>query len=245
MDQPTDIPVLFSDESLLVVNKPAGLSTLPDGFNPTLPYIKSVLERHYGRLWIVHRLDKDTSGVLLLARSAEAHRALNTQFEQHRVSKVYHALVVGSPEWQDQTIKLPLKPNGDRLHRTVIDLQTGKPAVTYFKLLERLGNYCLLEAIPETGRTHQIRAHLYALGLLIVGDKLYGRRRVPQDGQATHEDHMQADGLSGMVDGMALHALSLEISHPLSGKKMKFDAPYPKKLIEILGQLRLHIREKG
>ena len=88
MNQSTDIPLLFSDEALLVVNKPAGLSTLPDGYNPSLPHIKSVLERQFGHLWIVHRLDKDTSGVLLLARSAEAHRALNTQFEQHRVPSV-------------------------------------------------------------------------------------------------------------------------------------------------------------
>src|SRR4030042_5892431 len=186
MIQSTDIPLLFSDEALLVINKPAGLSTLPDGYNPTLPHIKSVLERQFGALWIVHRLDKDTSGVLLLARSAQAHRALNTQFEQHRVSKLYHALVVGNPEWQEQTVSLPLRPNGDRQHRTVLDAQAGKPAVTHLKVLERYGNYCLLEAVPETGRTHQIRAHLYALGLSLIGDKLYGKRNVHPDGLNTH-----------------------------------------------------------
>src|SRR5512136_52778 len=99
--QPTDIPVLFCDEALLVINKPAGLSTLPDGYDPSLPHIKLLLERQYSRLWIVHRLDKETSGVLCLARSASAHRLLNTQFEQRRVSKVYHALVIGTPDWQE------------------------------------------------------------------------------------------------------------------------------------------------
>src|SRR4030042_2395483 len=186
MIQSTDIPLLFSDEALLVINKPAGLSTLPDGYNPTLPHIKSVLERQFGHLWIVHRLDKDTSGVLLLARSAEAHRALNTQFEQHRVYKCYHALVVGNPEWQEQTISLPLRPNGDRQHRTMIDTQAGKHAITPLKVLERFVNYCLLEAIPETGRTHQIPAHLHALGLSIIGDKLYAKRITHPDGLKIH-----------------------------------------------------------
>ncbi len=242
MIQSTDIPLLFSDEALLVINKPAGLSTLPDGYNPTLPHIKSVLERQFGHLWIVHRLDKDTSGVLLLARSAEAHRALNTLFEQHKVSKLYHALVVGNPEWQEQTVSLPLRPNGDRQHRTVIDPQAGKPAVTHLKVLERYGNYCLLEAVPETGRTHQIRAHLYALGLSIIGDKLYGKRNTHPDGLKTHPTPTDDNSSSGRIDGMGLHALSLEIHHPLSGEKMIFTAPYPEKLRVILEQLRSQAR---
>ena len=242
MSQPTDFAVLFSDEALLVVNKPAGLSTLPDGYNPTLPHIKSVLERQFVQLWIVHRLDKDTSGVLLLARSAEAHRSLNTQFEQHRVSKLYHALVVGDPEWQEQTVSLALRPNGDRQHRTVIDPQAGKPAVTHLKVLESYGNYCLLEAVPETGRTHQIRAHLNALGLSIIGDKLYGKSNTHPDGLKTHPTHTDDNSSLDRIDGMGLHALSLEIHHPVSGEKMKFTAPYPEKLRLALEQLRSQAR---
>jgi 23S rRNA-/tRNA-specific pseudouridylate synthase len=134
------------------------------------------LEQEYGRLWIVHRLDRETSGVLLLARSAEAHRLLNTQFEQHLVSKIYHALVIGSPDWQKKTISLPLRPNGDRHHRTVVDRDKGKPAVTRLNVMERFDHYCLVEAIPETGRTHQIRAHLSALGLYIMGDNFGDRK---------------------------------------------------------------------
>src|SRR4030042_369091 len=134
MIQSTDIPLLFSDEALLLINKPAGLSTLPDGYNPSLPHIKSVLERQFGALWIVHRLDKDTSGVLLLARSAEAHRELNTQFEQHKVSKLYHALVVGNPEWQEQTVSLALRPDGDRQHPTVIEPAAGTPGGYHLKV---------------------------------------------------------------------------------------------------------------
>ncbi len=243
MNQPSEIPVLFSDEALLVVNKPAGLPTLPDGYNPSLPHIKSVLERQFGHLWIVHRLDKDTSGVLLLARSAEAHRSLNTQFEQHKVSKVYHALVVGNPDWQEQTVSLPLRANGDRQHRTIVDSQAGKPAVTHFKVLERFDNYCLVEAIPETGRTHQIRAHLYAVGLSILGDKLYGKRNIHRAGSASSQSHADNNSPIEYAAGMGLHAASLEINHPLSGEKMKFNAPYPVSFTEVLKQLRSHAQD--
>jgi RluA family pseudouridine synthase len=238
MSQTIDIQVIYYDVALLVVNKPAGLSTLPDGYDPSLPHIKSVLERQFGPLWIVHRLDKETSGVLLLARTAEAHRSLNTQFEKHLVSKIYHALVIGNPEWQEKTVNLPLRPNGDRQHRTIIDLQAGKPAVTHLKILERFGYYCLVEAIPETGRTHQIRAHLYSLGLSILGDKLYGKRNMLQDGQNMHQSHNENDPLIGLDGGMGLHALSLEINHPLTEEKIKFNAPYPEKLMALMTQLR-------
>jgi len=238
MSLPVDIQVLFTDTALLVVNKPAGLATLPDGYNPTLPHIKSVLEQQYGPLWIVHRLDKETSGVLVLARSAKAHRSLNTQFEKHLVSKVYHALVVGIPEWQEKTVSLPLRPNGDRQHRTVIDPQAGKPAVTHLKVLEGFGQYCFLEAIPETGRTHQIRAHLSALGLSILGDKLYGKRNNLHAGGKVHPPQQVQDPQFILTDRMGLHAWSLEITHPLSGERLKFTAPYPAGLMAVLQQLR-------
>jgi len=231
---PLEIEVLYRDDTLLVVNKPAGLATLPDGYNPTLPHIKSVLEKHFGPLWVVHRLDKDTSGVLVLARSATAHRSLNTQFEKRLISKVYHALVHGFPDWQETTVRLPLRPNGDRHHRTVVDLQAGKPAVTHLRVLDRFGEYSLLQAVPETGRTHQIRAHLTALGLSIVGDKLYGRKTDPLD----HDKSNRSDSSVGAGMSMALHAATLELTHPLTGHRLKFSAPYPPELEELLDRTR-------
>ena len=238
MSRHPDIQVLFSDAALLAVNKPAGLATLPDGYNPSLPHIKSLLEAQYGRLWIVHRLDKETSGVLLLARSAQAHRLLNTQFEKHLVSKVYHAVVRGNIAWIEKTVDLPLRPNGDRRHRTVVDTQAGKPAVTHFKVLENLGAYCFLEAIPETGRTHQIRAHLAAVGLSILGDKLYTRTSHQTRGVASAASEQENNPAFNTSASMALHAYSLEISHPLSGERLKFTAPYPAGLAALLERLR-------
>jgi RluA family pseudouridine synthase len=226
--------IIYQDATLLVVNKPAGIATLPDGYNPTLPHIKSILEQQYSRLWIVHRLDKDTSGVLVLARTAYAHRSLNTQFEQRQVSKVYHALVFGNPDWHETTVNMPLRPNGDRQHRTVVDPQNGKPAVTHLTVLERFGEHSLLQAIPETGRTHQIRAHLASLGFYIVGDKLYARRIDAQVQEKARKLDLPAD--SGLT--MGLHAVSLELSHPLSGERLIFRAPYPAELAALIEYIR-------
>src|SRR3990172_12705504 len=148
--------ILWSDDSLLVVDKPAGLTTLPDGYDPEAPDLKGVLLPDFGPLWIVHRLDRDTSGVMVLARSPQAHRALNTQFQEHQVSKVYHALVMGEPDWTEKDIDLPLRPDGDRRHRTVVDFQRGKPSLTRLRVLERFEQFTLIEAIPESGRPHHL-----------------------------------------------------------------------------------------
>jgi tRNA pseudouridine32 synthase / 23S rRNA pseudouridine746 synthase len=205
----TSIHILYSDPSLLVINKPAGLLNLPDGYDPSLPHVRSVLEAEYGRLWIVHRLDKDTSGVLVLARSAAAHRALNLQFECHAVEKIYHALVSGDPAWEQREVDLPLLPDGDRQHRTVVDRRWGKEAHTGLRVLERFGECALVEAIPQTGRTHQVRAHLASLGHPLVADALYG------------------GGQAALLNRLGLHAFSLDFTHPQSGEKVCLEAPYP------------------
>ena len=216
------ILTIYADEALLVIHKPAGLPTLPDGYHPDAPHVRSVLEPEYGRLWIVHRLDRETSGVLVLARSAQAHRALNTQFAQHQAAKVYHALCQGNPDWQEKTVSLPLRPDGDRRHRTVVDPQAGKPAVTHLRVLELFAGCALVEARPETGRTHQIRAHLAAAGLPIAADRLYG----------TGEEQPP------LLARLGLHAFSLEFAHPLSGEKVRFTAPYPEDFAAALDRLR-------
>ncbi|MCK4727185.1 MAG: RNA pseudouridine synthase, partial [Anaerolineales bacterium] len=128
----THIPILWSDKDLLVIDKPAGMLALPDGYDPSVPHVKSVLSPEHGPLWIVHRLDRFTSGVMVLARNAEAHQQLNTQFQDRKVKKTYRALVLGSPEWDRKLVELPLRINTGRLHRTVVDLSKGKPSATQF-----------------------------------------------------------------------------------------------------------------
>jgi RluA family pseudouridine synthase len=229
--------VLWADAHLLAVNKPAGLPALPDGWTPG-PHLRSVLEPVYGRLWTVHRLDRHTSGVVVLARTAEAHRALNIQFEAHDVTKVYHALVIGSPAWEELTVDLPLRIDGDRKHRTVIDLRAGKPSVTDLRALERLGRYTLIEARPATGRTHQIRAHLAAQGCPIAVDPLYG------DGATIYRSMLEPESMAPegverpLLDRLGLHARSLALRHPATGAASIFEAPYPEDFANALDVLR-------
>lgn len=229
--------VLWADAHLLVINKPAGLPTLPGGWTPG-PHVRGILEPVYGRLWVVHRLDRQTSGVLALARTAEAHRSLNLQFDAHRVAKVYHALVVGLPTWDRLTVELPLRADGDRQHRTVVDRQRGKPSVTELRVLERLNPCALVEAIPRTGRTHQIRAHLAALGHPIVGDALYGGDRVASAAAMGPGSRPVAMAGPPVLERPGLHAWSLTIHHPLTGEQLTFQAPYPADLIEALSAIR-------
>jgi len=226
--------VLWSDDSLLVINKPAGLLTLPDGYQPDAPHLRSVLQPVYGRLWIVHRLDKETSGVVALARSAEAHRALNTQFQQREASKIYHALVSGVPDWEEKEVDAPLLPNGDRRHRTIVDPQRGKQAVTHFHVLERFSQrITLLEAAPKTGRPHQIRAHLAYLGYPILADGLYGGLTV---GGPAGLGNLAYPAIA--LSRLGLHAWSLEIEHPTTGENLCFVAPYPADFDQALDRLR-------
>jgi len=207
--------ILYSDEHILIINKPAGLPVLPDGWEKDAPYLVKSLEEGYGRIFIVHRLDKVTSGVMVFARDAETHRALNIQFENRQAEKVYHAILQGNPKWDEKTVKHPLRANVGHKHRTMVDNKNGKPSETRFKVLKRFqarpeqgrGDSVLIEAKPMTGRTHQIRVHAYALGHPLLGDTLYGAEK------------------TDVIARPALHAYSLTIV--MNGEPMAFRAPYP------------------
>lgn len=225
--------VLWADESILAVNKPAGLPTLPDGYQPDAPHVRNLLEPSWGRLWIVHRLDRETSGVLILARSAAAHRSLNEQFQEHQAIKIYHALAIGDPPWEEQVIEMPLKVNADRRHRTIVDREAGKYALTRVKVIERFGVSCLIEAQPVTGRTHQVRVHLAAVGFPLVGDLLYGRAAVLKRG---YDPGLVIGDLQ--LQRVGLHAFSLAIRHPTDRRWLLLQAPYPPDLAAVLQALR-------
>lgn len=201
--------IIYEDEHLLVVEKPAGLPVLPDGWEKDAPYLVKSLEEQFGKIYIVHRLDKITSGVMVFARDAETHRALNIQFESHQAEKVYHALVEGNPKWDEKIAKHPLRANVGHKHRTMVDDKNGKPSETRLRIIKRYQTSALIEAKPMTGRTHQIRVHAYALGHPLVGDVLYGA-------QITY----------GIPRPM-LHAQSLAFIHPATNERVKFSAPHP------------------
>jgi RluA family pseudouridine synthase len=217
--QAMDFETIHSDNSILVVNKPTGLPVLPDGWKIDAPYLLKILEESYGKIWIVHRLDKITSGVMVFARTAEAHRALNIQFEKHEAQKIYHAIMVGVPEWEEKIARHPLRVNVGHKHRTAVDPKAGKDSETRFKVINRYPSHVLVEAVLMTGRTHQIRAHAYALGHPLLGDILYS---APQ---------------TELIQRPALHAYILNFNHPEKAERVSFTSPYPNDFSNALDRL--------
>ena len=207
---------LYEDQYLLVVDKPAGLSVLPDGWEKDSEYLVKMLEEKYGKIFVVHRLDKITSGVMVFARDAGTHRVLNTQFENHEAHKTYHAIVEGNPKWEEKVARHPLRANVGHKHRTMVDDKNGIPSETRFRVMKRYQESALVEAKPMTGRTHQIRVHAYALGHPLVEDVLYGAR-----------------DRYGLPRPM-LHAQSLSFIHPATNERVKFSAPHPADFEEAL-----------
>jgi RluA family pseudouridine synthase len=202
----------FIDNDLLIVNKFPGVLSVPDGYDATLPHLRSILEPAYGPLWMVHRLDKDTSGLVILARNESAHRSMNQLFRDRQIEKRYHALVTPAPSWQELDIRLPLKVDADRKHRTRVNHTSGKEAQSICYVLKKFTLGALIEIQIMTGITHQIRAHLREHDMQIFGESLYDAGLPPQPLHAPR---------------MMLHARSLTFIHPITGEKLFITASYP------------------
>lgn len=212
--------IIYEDQHVILIDKPAGLSVLPDGWEKDSEYLVKMLEEKYGKVFIVHRLDKITSGVMVFARDAETHRALNTQFENHDAQKTYHAILEGNPRWEEKIARHPLRSNVGHKHRTMVDDKNGKPSETRFRVIKRFEEAALVEAKPMTGRTHQIRVHAYALGHPLIEDVLYGSR-----------------DRYGFPRPM-LHAQTLSFIHPATNERVKFSTPHPADFDEVLNILK-------
>jgi len=237
---PADL-VLWFDNDLLVVNKPSGLPTLVDGYDPKAPFLAGIMKTVFNPIWIVHRLDRETSGLIVFARTPPAHKSLNTQFEKRQALKTYRALVVGNPSWEEKTVNLPLHPDGDRKHRTVVDAHQGKPSLTFFRVMERFDQYTLVEAIPRTGRTHQIRVHLAAQGHPLAVDPLYGNGQAVILSEFKNSLKGEKKGETPLLKRLGLHAYSLTLVHPTSGQELDFVAPYPRDLAITLRYLQKNL----
>lgn len=222
--------IIHIDDNLLVINKPAGILSIADGYNPDLPYLRTILEPEFGRLYIVHRLDKDTSGVMVIARNEQSHNALNQQFDQRKTRKEYRALVLGSPPWKNLLVELPITVNGDKAHRTRVFPNRGKAAQTDLRQIQSWMLTAYLSVTPHTGYTHQIRAHCSAIGYPVLFDTLY----TPPDKKELAYLFTRQLGAAPSLHRTMLHAYEIRISHPETGEMITYQAPIPHDMESIL-----------
>ena len=226
-----DYTVIHNDDDIVVLNKRSGLLIAADRYDETAPRLDLAAEKEFGKLFAVHRIDKDTSGCVIYAKNPDAHRSLSMQFENRQVEKIYHCLVNGHPLWQEKTVDIKLLPDGDIRHRTTANAKFGKPSVTEFRLIGQCGPYSWIEARPKTGRTHQIRAHLQQIGLAIVCDPLYsGNQKPVRLSNIKKRWNGDLETERPLLSRLALHAYSLTLTHPTTEQKITFTAPYPKDL---------------
>ncbi|MGP1587046.1 MAG: RluA family pseudouridine synthase [Treponemataceae bacterium] len=229
--------VIYSDCDIVVFNKKSGLLVAADRYDKNIPRLDILAEKEFGKLFAVHRIDKDTSGLIIFARNAQAHRGLSMQFENRKVEKIYHAIVYGHPVWKEKTVDLPLLVNADERHRTLVNKRFGAEAVTEFKNLGSCGPFSWIEARIITGRTHQIRAHLSQLKLNIVCDPLYGGNQKPirlSEVKRNWKGNVLEE--KPLLNRLALHAYKISLKHPLTQEKLSFTAPYSKDMESVRNQ---------
>ena len=228
-----DIPldILYEDKDIIVVNKPKGMVVHPAAghysgtlVNALMYRCKDELSGINGELrpGIVHRIDKDTSGILVSAKNDNAHKSLALQLAEHSITRIYYAVVFNNIKEDEGTVDKPIGRNPrDRKKMAVTD-KGGRRAVTHYRVLERFGKYTLIEARLETGRTHQIRVHMASIGHPLLGDKVYGSDKQP----------------FGINDGQVLHAGVLGFIHPTKNEYMEFKAALPEGFEKLLKRLR-------
>lgn len=248
-----EIPILFEDEHLLALNKPAPLLTSPDRFDPTRPNLINLMHRDIerGATWAkhrpglsylmnAHRLDSETTGIILLAKTKPVLIALANQFGAEKPLKTYVALVRGTMQQDTFDITAKIAPHPVKLGVMRVDERTGKSARTEFTVRERFKGYSLLECRPLTGRTHQIRVHLQHLGLPILGDSIYGGPQLLLS-SLKKDYHLKPKKIERpLIATLALHAEKLVLPHPVTENEISIEAPWPKDFKVAVKYLRLH-----
>ena len=236
------LDIVYEDEDLIVIDKPAGVVVHPAPGSPDSTLVNALLHHCAGSLsgiggvkrpGIVHRIDKDTSGLLVVAKNDRAHHGLATQFAEHSIERVYNALVWGVPLPRHGQIEGAIGRNPSDRKKMAIVSGGGKPALTYFRVMDVFGEHAaLVECRLATGRTHQIRVHMTSIGHPLVGDQLYGK------GRAKGRAPEPAKSLLTAFPRQALHARTLGFDHPLSRKKMLFESKIPKDFNELINSLK-------
>lgn len=229
--------IIAENETLVAVNKPSGLLTIPDRFDEKLPSLKKFLKKMYGDIFVVHRLDRDTSGLILFAKTEEAHKFYSQAFEERKITKQYLGLVHGSPLQSSGTIDKPIAQHPTIKGKMTIH-RSGKPSVTHYKVMQNFGLYSLVEFQIDTGRTHQIRVHMQDLGHPIVCDELYGTgepillSRIKRKFKLSKNQEAE----NPLLARLALHAHKLDFTSP-EGKEIHLEAPLWKDMYATITQL--------
>ncbi|MEL6669399.1 MAG: RluA family pseudouridine synthase [Bacteroidota bacterium] len=231
--------LIFEDTDLIVIDKPSGLLSVPDRYIPELPNALETLSRKYGEIRPVHRLDKETSGLLCFARNQAAQRKLSEQFEQRSVEKTYLAVVEGTPAIEVGEINYALAPHPGKPGRMIVS-NKGKSAISKYRIKEHLGNYTLAEIKIMTGRTHQIRVHLAAIGHPLVVDSFYGRRDklLLSEIKGRRYRPNRSGEERPLLSRVPLHAHTLGFIHPSSQEEMSYTLDMPKDMRAAVAQLR-------
>jgi len=234
-----DLEILFDDLDFIVINKPANFLAVPDRFAREKENLHSLLETEFGKVHPVHRLDKETSGAIVFAKTPLANENLSKQFEKHLVEKTYLGLVVGKPSEKFGIIEAPISESTHRPGTVHIDFRHGKPSRTEYKIVEEFASYSLLELFPKTGRQHQIRVHLAFLGFPLAVDSVYGnseklllsnvKKRFKQ--KSFREE-------KPLLSRLSLHASKINFFHFRLEKEVEITAPLPNDFSVLLKQLR-------
>ena len=250
LPEPVEFEIVYEDDDVLVVNKRAGLVVHPGYGNFTGTLLNGLLyyfqnkeksQKKEAVPYLVHRIDKDTSGLLLIAKNEEAQVVLAKQFFEHTIERKYQALVWGNFDEEQGTVigNLERSPLDRRVMHVTDDPDRGKHAVTHWKVLERFGYVTLVECVLETGRTHQIRAHMQHIGHPLFNDSSYGGNRILKG--TTFSKYKQfVDNCFSLLPRQALHALILGFDHPMTGQHLHFEQPLPSDMAAVLEKWRTY-----
>jgi len=219
--------ILFEDDYIIILNKPPKMLVIQDRFNKLEPNLHDILNDKYPKIFTIHRLDKDTSGVIIFAKREDTHRDLSVQFEKQKVQKTYSALLQGVLSQGRGIIEAPLGKKNSHENVMVVDRKNGKSSITHFESVKKFKNYTLVNAFPKTGRTHQIRVHFKSIGHPLAIDKLYGTK------EKIFLSDIKTKFIKGkeekaLMERLTLHSASIEFTHPNTFEKMKIEAPHHK-----------------
>ena len=229
--QKMDLDIVYEDEDVILINKPKGMVVHPAPGHTTDTLVNGLLYHCKNNLsgingvarpGIVHRIDRDTTGILIVCKNDMSHNSIAAQLKEHSINRRYRALVHGNLKEDTGTVEGPIGRHPIDRKKMSINEKNGKPAVTHYTVLERFGNYTLIECKLETGRTHQIRVHMTSIGHPLVGDEVYGPAKCPFK-----------------LQGQCLHAMVLGFVHPRTGEYMEFSADLPEYFEDLLRKLRL------